>query len=47
MNKCSYGSTLIPSWFSYVFDGSYNKNLQGFLDAIVLVLETGFSVTAL
>jgi len=42
-----YGATLVPTWFSYVFtyDGS-NHAKKGFLDAIVLVLETGFAVTA-
>ncbi|KAI1089231.1 Xanthine/uracil permease [Rostrohypoxylon terebratum] len=42
-----YGATLVPTYFSNVF--SYtgdNKSLQGFLDAIVLVMETGFTVTA-
>lgn len=40
------GATLVPTWFSYVFtyDGD-NKSLQGFFDAIVLVMETGFAVT--
>ncbi|OJJ50727.1 hypothetical protein ASPZODRAFT_54641 [Penicilliopsis zonata CBS 506.65] len=41
-----YGATLVPTWFSYVFGSTSNKNLQGFLDAIELVLETGFAVTA-
>ena len=37
----------MPSWFSRVFpDESDNQGLQGFFDAIVLVLETGFAVTA-
>ena len=42
-----YGATLVPNYFSNVF--SYegdNKALQGFLDAIVLIMETGFAVTA-
>lgn len=42
-----YGATLVPNWFSYVFKETSNKSLEGFLDAIVLVLETGFAVTAL
>ncbi|AOA61216.1 Putative uric acid-xanthine permease [Komagataella phaffii CBS 7435] len=39
-------AVLIPDWFSYVFtyDGD-NGGLQGFFDAIVLVMETGFAVT--
>lgn len=43
-----YGATLVPTYFSTVFtyQGS-NKGLQGFLDAIELVMETGFAVTAL
>lgn len=43
-----YGATLVPTWFSHVFTykGS-NTSLQGFFDAIELVLETGFAVTAL
>ena len=43
-----YGATLVPTWFSHVFTYSGdNHALQGFLDAIVLVMETGFAVTAL
>ena len=43
-----YGATLVPDYFSHVFSYSGdNKSLQGFLDAIVLVMETGFAVTAL
>lgn len=42
-----YGATLVPTWFSYVFTYSGdNKAKAGFFDAIVLVLETGFAVTA-
>ncbi|EME44069.1 hypothetical protein DOTSEDRAFT_71765 [Dothistroma septosporum NZE10] len=42
-----FGATLVPTWFSYVFtyDGS-NRALLGFFNAIVLVMETGFAVTA-
>lgn len=42
-----YGATLVPTYFSTVFtyNGS-NKSLQGFIDAIELVMETGFAVTA-
>lgn len=43
-----YGATLVPNYFSNVFTYSGdNKSLQGFLDAIVLVMETGFAVTAI
>jgi xanthine/uracil permease len=43
-----YGATLVPDWFSYVFTYSGgNHSLRGFLDAIELVMETGFAVTAL
>ncbi|KAI0380290.1 Xanthine/uracil permease [Hypomontagnella monticulosa] len=43
-----YGATLVPNYFSNVFSYSGdNKGLQGFLDAIVLIMETGFTVTAL
>jgi uric acid-xanthine permease len=42
-----YGATLVPTYFSSVFTYSGdNESLQGFLDAIVLVMETGFTVTA-
>ncbi|KAK7541965.1 permease family-domain-containing protein [Phyllosticta citribraziliensis] len=42
-----FGATLVPSWFDRVFpDRSGNQGLQGLFDAIVLVLETGFAVTA-
>lgn len=40
------GATLVHGWFSHVFTYTGdNKSLQGFFDAIVLVLETGFAVT--
>lgn len=43
-----FGATLVPNWFSSVFTYSGdNKALLGFLDAIVLVMETGFAVTAM
>ncbi len=42
-----YGATLVPTWFSYVFTYEGNNHaLRGFYDAIVLVMETGFAVTA-
>ncbi|KAL2431133.1 Purine permease [Exophiala dermatitidis] len=42
-----YGSTLVPTWFDNVFtyDGG-NHALQGFYNAIILVMETGFTITA-
>ncbi|KAI0106806.1 Xanthine/uracil permease [Daldinia grandis] len=42
-----YGATLVPTYFANVFSYSgENRSLQGFLDAIVLIMETGFAVTA-
>ena len=42
-----YGATLLPNYFDNIFSYSgNNKSLQGFLDAIVLIMETGFAVTA-
>ncbi|KAJ5433297.1 uncharacterized protein N7458_012453 [Penicillium daleae] len=41
-----YGATLVPTWFSHVFGATHNKDLEGFENAIELVLETGFAVTA-
>ncbi|KAI2638411.1 purine permease [Xylaria nigripes] len=43
-----YGATFVPTYFNNVFTyGGDNKSLRGFLDAIALVLETSFAVTAL
>jgi NCS2 family nucleobase:cation symporter-2 len=43
-----YGATLVPNYFSNIFSyAGGNKALHGFLDAIVLIMETGFAVTAL
>ncbi|CAN3354653.1 hypothetical protein DICA3_B05666 [Diutina catenulata] len=39
------GSVLVPNWFDYVFTYVGTGSLKGFLDAIVLVMETGFAVT--
>lgn len=40
------GATLVPTWFDYVFTYTGdNRALQGFFDAIVLVMETGFAIT--
>ncbi|KAF5654899.1 nucleobase:cation symporter-2 NCS2 family [Fusarium sp. NRRL 25303] len=43
-----YGATLLPNYFDKIFtyEGD-NRSLQGFLDAIVLVMETGFAVAAI
>ena len=42
-----FGAILVPNWFSYVFTYTGdNQAKQGFFNAIVLVLETGFAVTA-
>lgn len=43
-----FGAILVPNWFSSVFTyKGDNRALLGFFDAIVLVMETGFAVTAL
>jgi xanthine/uracil permease len=43
-----FGAILVPNWFSFVFTykGS-NHALEGFFSAIVLVMETGFALTAM
>ncbi|KAL5046149.1 uric acid-xanthine permease [Aspergillus fruticulosus] len=41
-----YGATLVPTWFGNVFPPTENRDLEGFENAIELVLETGFAVTA-
>nr|XP_036576710.1 purine permease [Colletotrichum truncatum]KAF6783503.1 purine permease [Colletotrichum truncatum] len=42
-----YGATLVPTYFDNVFTyAGDNRGLRGFLDAIVLIMETGFAVTA-
>ncbi|KAF2664354.1 xanthine/uracil permease [Microthyrium microscopicum] len=43
-----FGAILVPNWFSFVFtyEGD-NHALRGFYDAIVLVMETGFAVSAI
>ncbi|KAJ9609351.1 hypothetical protein H2200_005678 [Cladophialophora chaetospira] len=42
-----FGATLVPDWFAHVFtyEGG-NSGLRGFMNAIELVMETGFAVTA-
>ena len=40
-----FGATLVPEWFSYVFTyNGGNRALSGFLEAIELVMETGYVV---
>jgi uric acid-xanthine permease len=42
-----FGAALVPSWFSYVFTYSGpNHALLGFFNAITLVMEQSFAVTA-
>ncbi|KAI5195783.1 purine permease [Aureobasidium subglaciale] len=42
-----FGATLVPTWFSYVFTYSgSNQALQGFFNAIILVMEEGFALAA-
>jgi xanthine/uracil permease len=42
-----YGATLVPNWFNYVFTyAGDNDALVGFYNAIELVMQTGFAVTA-
>lgn len=42
-----YGATLVPNYFDKIFTyQGNNRPLRGFLDAIVLVMETGFAITA-
>lgn len=42
------GSTMVSDWFSNVFtyDGD-NRSLQGFFDAIVLVMESGYAIAGI
>ena len=40
------GAILVPKWFTYVFTyKGDNQTKQGFFNAIVLVMETGFAIT--
>lgn len=41
-----YGATLVPTYFHSVFGPTDNGSLQGFLNAIELIMETGFAVAA-
>ncbi|GKZ20571.1 hypothetical protein AbraIFM66951_005896 [Aspergillus brasiliensis] len=42
------GATLVPDWFDYFFTYSgNNRGLIGLLDAVDLVMENGFAITAL
>ena len=39
-----FGAILVPNWFSFVFTyKGGNQAKQGFFNAIVLVMETGFA----
>ncbi|KAK9237297.1 permease family-domain-containing protein [Lipomyces kononenkoae] len=43
-----FGAILVPNWFSFFFTYSgSNQALTGFLNAISLVMETGFALTGL
>jgi len=43
-----FGAILVPNWFSYVFTyAGDNRGIQGLCNAVVLVMETSFAVTAL
>lgn len=43
-----FGAILVPNWFDHVFTYSGNNHaLQGFFDAIVLVMESSFTVCGL
>jgi uric acid-xanthine permease len=40
-----FGAILVPNWFSYFFTYSGpNKSLEGFLDAIALLMEAGYAL---
>lgn len=42
-----FGATLVPQWFSFVFTYTGpNAALRGLFNAVVLVMETGFAITA-
>lgn len=42
-----YGATLVPTYFSHIFTyQGDNHALKGFYDAIVLIMQTGFAITA-
>lgn len=43
-----FGSVLVSDWFSYVFTYSGNNHaLEGFFNAIILIMETSFTVCGL
>ena len=43
-----FGSIVLPDYFSYIFTYSgTNRALAGFLDSIVLIMETSFAISAL
>lgn len=40
-----FGAILVPNWFETFFHYSgSNQSLQGFLDAIILIMESGFAI---
>ena len=39
------GATLVPKWFSFVFSYTGGGAKGGLLDAVVIVMETGFTLT--
>ena len=42
-----FGATLVLDWFSFVFTYSWNNRAkQGFFNAIMLFMQTGFVVTS-
>lgn len=41
-----YGATLVPTWFDHFFTYKGGGGLRGLLDAINLIMETGFAITA-
>ena len=43
-----YGATLVPTYFNNIFSyNGDNRDLQGLIDAVTLVMSTGFAVTAM
>ena len=40
-----FGATLVPTWFSYFFTYTGGGAKGGFLDAITLIMESGFALT--
>ena len=40
------GAIIVPKWFSYFFTYTGNDAKAGLIDAVVIVMETGFTLTA-